>query len=186
MKFSAAVILMLAVLSADDAFAAEKTLKVKAVVDKEYKEYFLFRGDWEEHVRTYFEVAARQFSGQFGGKIVLVEIAEWRSPRLSSLPDLLVDLRSRFWGVGVDFIIGFTGKAADYNGAAFQNHYFAAISTVAAWGTPYTLLHEIGHLCGADHVGGPSVMSDDIMLMHKTFDFDAANAEKIRNGQCLK
>lgn len=185
MKFAAAIVLMLAVLSSD-VYASEKILKVKVAVDKEYKEYFLFQNDWEGHIRTSFEVASRQFARQFGRKIVISEIVEWRPLELKSLIDLLIDLKSRFWATESDFIVGFTGKATDYNGAAYLNHYYAVISVVAAPGTPYTLLHEIGHLCGADHVDGPSIMSDDIKLMHKMFDFDAANAEKIKNGKCLK
>ena len=184
MKFAAAVILMLAALISDVS-ASERTLGVKVAVDKEYREHLPFRGDWEAHIRTAFEVASREFRRQFGGEIVITEITEWRPLELKSLPELLVDLRSRFWGIGIDFVIGFTGKTADYNGMAYQNHYFAAISTIAAPGTPYTLLHEIGHLCGADHVDGPSIMSDDIKFMHQTFNFDAANAEKVRNGKCL-
>ncbi|MEK7520560.1 MAG: hypothetical protein AAB560_00585 [Patescibacteria group bacterium] len=145
MKFAAAIILTLAVLTTD-ASASGKVLEVKAAVDREYKEYFLFRGDWETHIRTAFEVASREFERQFGKRIVLTEITEWRPLKSKSLFSLLMDLRSRFWAIRVDFVVGFTGKATDYNGAAYQNHYFAAISTIAVPGTPYTLLqnHQSG------------------------------------------
>lgn len=169
---------------------AAEDLKIKVIVDESYKNYFLGDGwkEWENIIEKSFEISNREFRRQFDKKIVVSEIKHSKLENPTNPDNLHINLANQFYDFSGDFIIVFTAKSNDFNGLAFINDRFVIIFAHAKDKIPYTLLHEIGHLCGAKHVpdffAGISIMTESIMT--KTFNFDAENYTRIKNGRCLK
>lgn len=143
--------------------------KVKAVKDREFK------GD----VRPELEKAFHKFKRQFGVDFEISEISEWKSsgPSFSRLFDLLPfplrpkafnmlfnrlmgDLQRKVKANG-EIVVGFTGKISSQHkptfGMADGNYVLIGICKRPY---SYVILHEIGHVFGADDRPDLSVMRD--------------------------
>ena len=160
--------------------------KVKVVNDRK------FRGD----VRFELKKALQEFKRQFGVDFEISEISEWKSigPSLSSLFDLLPfpirpkafnmlfnllmwDLQRKVKANG-EIVVGFTGKISSQCkptfGMADGNYVLVGDCQIPY---SYVILHEIGHVFGADDRPDFSVMRE--RGFSYTYDFSVQDREII-------
>lgn len=160
-------------------------IKVKAVKDREFK------GD----VIPELEKAFQEFKRQFGVDFEVSEVSGWNSAGLSisrlleMLPFrqrffnmffsyLMKDLKRKVKANENEIVVGFTGKIGSQHKATFGladgNYILIGICQ-----KPYShvILHEIGHVFGADDRLDLSVMSS--RAFSYTYDFSPQDREII-------
>jgi hypothetical protein len=164
---------------------------VKALADFSLRER---NGDWDKEVRGLVEAASDYFEKEFGIRLVTQSTAAWpASERLSSTAALLNRLRHDFPSNAndraYDLIIAFTAERVNsYIGGrarvdrignceqGLSNYIVTSVQTpfrYAGMNTEPTLdlialLHELGHVFGAEHTNEP------LSIMHENFDYRSA------------
>ena len=160
-------------------------VKVKAVKDREFK------GD----VISELEKAFQEFKRQFGVDFEISEVSGWNSAGLSisrlldMLPfrqrffniffnHLMKDLKRKVKANGDEIVVGFTGKiGSQYKqtfGLADGNYILIGICQRPY---SYVVIHEVGHVFGADDRPDLSVMRD--RGFSYTYDFSPQDREII-------
>jgi hypothetical protein len=186
--------------------AAPRVVRVKALADLPLRER---NADWDKEVRGLVEAASDYFEREFGIRFVTQSTMAWPAQeRFSSTAALLNRLRQDF-PVSVndrayDLIIAFTAERVNnYVGGRARvdrigdcqqglgSYVVASVPTPFRYAGTNTeptlevtaLLHELGHVFGAEHT------NDALSIMHENFDyrssFDMKNRGVIlRNRQC--
>ncbi|MFQ5684250.1 MAG: M12 family metallo-peptidase [Candidatus Binatia bacterium] len=185
-------------------------MKVKVLADPSLREK---NPGWVEGVRGLIASASNYFEGEFGIRFLIQSVGPWSlREAFSSTALLLIDLKEEFpvkdKDKSYDLIVAFTGEPVDIyfdararvdrigNCRGGLGHY--VVSSVSAPFRPYggdpdeawdretdvlALIHEFGHIFGAEH------SDDSSSIMYKDFayrtQFDKKNREIVlRNKFC--
>jgi hypothetical protein len=163
---------------------------------------------WVNEVRGLIEAASDYYEREFNIRLVTQTVSAWPGEeRIPSTPDLLNKLKQDFplenKTAGYDLIVAFTATGVsrylrdgrprvDRIGNCAQGlggFVVAPVSRVFLYGGPYAdlefdviaLIHELGHIFGAEHV------DDTASVMHEDFgyrtEFDAKNRAVIKKNR---
>lgn len=184
-----------------------RVVRVRALADVPFRAR---NPDWETEARGLIEAASDYYEREFGIRLVSQSVLPWpQSERVPSTPNLLAKLGNEFplqsQTDGVDLTVAFTAEGVsryltagrprvDRIGNCDQGlgsyavvpigkvfRYHGAVAEPEA--DVVTLIHELGHIFGAEHV-------DDMQsVMHEDFgyrtEFDRKNRAVIqRNRLC--
>ncbi len=183
-----------------------RIVRVKALADPAFRER---NPDWDQEVRGLVEASSDYFEREFAIRLVTQSTAPWPvKDRIDSTADLLVRLKNDFprgkKDHGVDLIIAFTAERVNrYVGGRARVDRIGDCQkglgnyVVTYVSSPYrytgfesepnidiiALIHELGHIFGAEHT------RDTRSLMHENFDyraeFDMKNRSVIlKNRSC--
>lgn len=184
-----------------------RLVRVKALADPAMRER---NSRWEQELRGFIEASSDYFENEFGIRLVTQSTAPWPThERISSTLDLLAKLKEAF-PVGnkseaYDLVIAFTAEPRSRYVRAgrprvdrlgdCQHGLGNYVVTTVSRPFRYTgvgselpldviaLLHELGHIFGAEHTSDPS------SIMNENFDyrsdFDMTNRSVIlKNKHC--
>ena len=176
--------------------APERTVRVKILADPKLQEENFY---WVEGVRGMLEAASDYFEQEFGIRLVILKIAPWPEGKgISSTALLLSRLKTQFPlkdpEGSYDLIIALTGEWVNVYRARARvdrigncqeglgnyivNSVSEPLSHRGANGEPtfdfVALIHELGHIFGAEHV------QDIGSIMHEDFDFRTEFDQKNR------
>lgn len=131
-----------------------RRVRLRAYADEEFRAHV---ASWRERIATQVEKASVVTEDEFGVRLEVESIREWRRAGPGELGDVLDLLAREDPGFDVDWVVGFTGPGArpedgpDLVGRArrFGRHFILrAVESTA----PHTLfLHEWAHTLGAVH-----------------------------------
>jgi hypothetical protein len=185
--------------------APQRIVRVKALADVPFRER---NPAWYREARGLVEAASDYYEREFGIRFITESVAPWpETERMPSTPSLLARLQKEF-PVGskdrsYDLIVVFTGEnmsryvaagrpRVDRIGNCAQglgSYVVVPVNRIFRYAGPeaepeydvITLVHEFGHIFGAEHV-------DDIQsIMHENFgyrtEFDAKNRAVIRENR---
>ena len=198
--------LLLVSCSAIDSAAPKRIIQVKILGDVSLRAR---NSRWTEEVRGLLEAASDYYEREFGVRLVSQSVSAWPlQERIRGTPELLARLEQEFPAAkngDYDLVIAFTAEGVsrytragrprvDRIGNCQQGlggYVVVPVSRVVHYtglrGNPepevIALMHEIGHIFGAQHV------ADAASIMHEDFDyrteFDATNRAVIeRNKLC--
>ena len=197
--------LLLAGCSTFQASAPERVVRVKALVDPPFRTR---NSGWDQEARGLIEAASDYYEEEFGIRLTTQSVTPWpEEERVPSTPALLARLPKQFPVASADgsydIVIAFTGEnvsriltagrpRVDRIGNCSQGlaryvvlptrKLFRYTGQTANLDLDViTLVHEIGHVFGAEHV------EDVNSIMNENFDyrsqFDAKNRTIIRNNR---
>jgi len=175
----------------------QRTVRVKVLADPKLREG---NSRWVQEVTGLLEAASDYFEREFGIRLVTAKVAPWSlKERISLMPMLLTQLEETFslrdQDGSYDLIIGLTGERVNvyFGGRArvdrigncregLGNYLVSSVSGRFRYRGPnaeperdvVALIHELGHIFGAEHVQDPSSM------MHENFDYRTEFDEKNR------
>ena len=179
--------------------APQRVVRVKALADPALRER---NSRWEDELRGLVEAASDYFEEEFGIRFVTQSTAAWPAQdRIPSTPDVLVRLKQDFPlkknDGNYDLIIAFTAEAVsrhvrdgrprvDRIGDCRQGLGSYVVTNVS---TPFlytgvnreptpdviALIHELGHIFGAEHV------DDTKSIMHEEFGYRTGFDDKNRS-----
>jgi len=183
-----------------------RTVRVQALADPALREK---NPRWDEEVRGLIEASSDYFDNEFGIRFVVQGTAPWPAEeRIASTAGLMVRMKKEFPLDGkkepYDLLIAFTGERVNiYNGGrgrvdrigdcreglgSYLVLYVSAPFRYTGANTEPTLdvialIHEFGHIFGAEHV------QDSQSIMNQNFDyrseFDMKNRSVIlKNRLC--
>ncbi len=203
--FTLILSLLLPSCAANAPTAPQRIVRVKALADPKLRER---NPHWQEEVGELVEAASDHFEREFGIRLVAQSIGPWPlEERILSTAHLLSYLKEKFplneQGGSYDLLIGFTGENVDtYKGRARVDrigncqqglgaYVVSSVSGPFHYRGRYSepeldvvaLIHELGHIFGAEHT------QDISSIMHENFDyrteFDKKNREIIlKNKFC--
>jgi len=177
----------------------QRVVRVKVLADPAMRQR---NAGWEKELRGLVEAASDYYEREFNVRFITQSAAAWPSQeRIPSTADLLVRLKRDFplerKEAGHDLIIAFTGESVSrYIGAGRPRvdkigncrdglGYYAVVPVreVFRYGGPsadltydgVALIHELGHIFGAEHV------ADGESIMNETFDYRTEFDMKNRN-----
>jgi len=197
--------LLLAGCSVFQSTAPERVVRVKALVDQPFRTR---NPGWDHEARGLIEAASDYYEEEFGIRLITQSVTPWpEDERVASTPTLLARLQKQFPVASADssydIVVAFTGEnvsriitdgrpRVDRIGNCSQGlaRYIVLPTrklfrytgrTVDLDPDVITLVHEIGHVFGAEHV------EDINSIMHENFDyrteFDAKNRTIIQNNR---
>lgn len=198
--------LLLAGCSTFQASAPERVVRVKALADPPFRSR---NPGWAQEARGLIEAASDYYEEEFGIRLITESVAPWpEDERVPSTPTLLARLQKQFPVAsadgGYDIVIAFTGEnvsriltagrpRVDRIGNCSQGlaryivlptkklFRYTGLITTDLDPDVLTLVHEIGHVFGAEHV------EDINSIMNEDFDyrsqFDAKNRTIIHNNR---
>jgi Metallo-peptidase family M12 len=183
-----------------------RTVRVQALGDPALRER---NPRWDEEVRGLIEASSDYFDNEFGVRFVVQSTAAWPAQeKIASTAGLMVRLKKEFPFDGkreaYDLLIAFTGERVNiYNGGrgrvdrigdcreGLGNYVVLYVSAPFRYTGATTeptidviaLIHELGHIFGAEHV------QDSQSIMNENFDyrstFDMKNRSVIlKNRLC--
>ena len=186
--------------------ATQRVIQVKVLGDVSLRAR---NSRWIEEVRGLVEAASDYYEREFGLRLVTHSVSPWPlEERIRATPDLLAKLQNDFPKTGnhhYDLVIAFTAEGisryqragrprVDRIGNCHQglgSYIVVPVSRVLQYGGAHNdleleviaLIHEMGHIFGAEHV------NDLASIMHEDFgyrtEFDAKNRAVIeRNKLC--
>jgi hypothetical protein len=198
--------LLLASCSAIDSAAPKRVIQVKVLGDVSLRAR---NSRWTEELQGLLEAASDYYEREFGVRLVTQSVAAWPlGERIRGTPELLARLEQDFPQTknhDYDLVIAFTaegisrytragrprvdriGNCQEGLGAYAVVPVGKIVHYTGQRGNPepevIALIHEIGHMFGAQHV------ADTASIMHEDFDyrteFDATNRAVIeRNKLC--
>jgi hypothetical protein len=188
------------------ASAPERIVRVKALADLPFRSR---NPGWAQEARDLIEAASDYYEEEFGIRLVTQSVAPWpENERVPSTPALLARLQKQFPAAAADgsydIVIAFTGEnvsrlltagrpRVDRIGNCSQGlaryivlpirrpFRYTGVSTMDLDPDVITLVHEIAHVLGAEHV------EDINSIMNEDFDyrsqFDAKNRTIIHNNR---
>jgi len=185
--------------------APARIVRIKALVDPPFRTR---SPGWEKEARDLIEAASDYYEEEFGIRLITHSVTAWpEDERVPSTPTLLARLQKQFplttADGGYDIVVAFSGEnvsrlltagrpRVDRIGDCRQGlaRYivlptrkpFRYTGVTAELETDVlTLIHELGHIFGAEHV------EDFNSIMHENFDyrsqFDAKNRATIINNR---
>lgn len=197
--------LLLAGCSTFQAAAPERVVRVKALVDPPFRTR---NPGWDREARGLIEAASDYYEEEFGIRLITQSVSPWpENERVPSTPTLLARLQKQFPVASADgsydIVVAFTGEnvsriltdgrpRVDRIGNCSQGlgRYIVLPTRKLFRYTGQTsdldpdviaLVHEIGHVFGAEHV------EDVNSIMNENFDyrgqFDAKNRTIIQNNR---
>lgn len=174
----------------------QTNVRVKVLADSKLRE---MDSRWRQGAAGMIEAASDYFEREFGIRFVTAKIDSW-SPEISlSTASLLASLKSDFAlrdrEGRYDLIVGLTAEQVNvYRGRAYVdrigncrdglgNYLVSHVSAPFRYRGPYAeptldvvaLLHELGHIFGAEHV------QDTSSIMHENFDYRSEFDRKSRD-----
>jgi len=186
--------------------ATQRVIQVKVLGDVSLRAR---NSRWIEEIRGLVEAASDYYEREFGLRLVTHSVSPWPlEERIRATPDLLAKLQKDFPKAGnhdYDLVIAFTAEGisryqragrprVDRIGNCQQglgSYVVVPVSRVLHYGGAHNdleleviaLIHEMGHIFGAEHV------NDLASIMHEDFgyrtEFDAKNRAVIeRNKLC--
>jgi hypothetical protein len=185
--------------------APQRVIQVKVLGDASLRAR---NSRWVDEVRGLVEAASDYYEREFGVRLVTHSVSPWPQERLRATPDLLAKLQKDFSSAkkyDYDLVIAFTGEGMSrYTRAGrprvdrigncqegLGRYVVVPVNRVFHYtGTRsdpelevIALIHEMGHIFGAEHV------DDMASIMHENFgyrtEFDAKNRAVIeRNKLC--
>jgi len=177
----------------------QRVVRVKALADPAMRQR---NPQWEKEVRGLVEAASDYYEREFDIRLITESAVAWPArERIASTADLLVRLKRDFpvarKQTDHDLIIAFTGEAVSRYIAAgrprvdrigncrdgLSNYAVVPVRTVFRYGGPsaditydtVALIHELGHVFGAEHV------ADTLSIMNEQFDYRTEFDMKNRN-----
>jgi hypothetical protein len=203
--YSILSVLLLAGCSIFQASAPERVVRVKALVDPPFRSR---NPGWDQEARGLIEAASDYYEEEFGIRLTTQSVSPWpEDERVPSTPALLARLQKQFPVASADgsydIVIVFTGEnvsriltagrprvdrigncsqgLARYIVLPTKKLFRYTGQTAELDPDVITLVHEIGHVFGAEHV------EDVNSIMNENFDyrsqFDAKNRTIIRNNR---
>ena len=197
--------LLLAACSAFETPPPARVVRVKALADVPFRNR---NPRWAEEARGLIEAASDYYEREFGIRLITQSVSSWpENERVPSTPSLLARLQKQFPVTSADdsydVIVAFTGEnvsrlltagrpRVDRIGNCRQGlARYIVVPTQKLFrytglnDQPTTdvvaLIHELGHIFGAEHV------EDFNSIMHENFDyrseFDAKNRKIIQNNR---
>ncbi|MBI2209459.1 MAG: hypothetical protein HYU47_02485 [Deltaproteobacteria bacterium] len=181
-------LLLLSSCSLIDSGAPQRIVRVKAVADPRLREG---NPRWAEEVGGLVEAASDYFEREFGIRLLTRKVAAWPvMDRIISTPSLMSRLKAevplRDAEGAYDLIVAFTGESVNiyFGGRArvdrigncrdgLGNYVVSSVSAPFRYRGPHAepeldvvaLIHELGHIFGAEHV------QDSTSIMHENFDY---------------
>jgi Metallo-peptidase family M12 len=184
-----------------------RVVRVSVVADVSFRAR---NANWAEEARGLVEAASDYYEREFDIRLITQSVSAWpETERIPSTPILLAKIQKVFGGQahkqGYDLLIAFTAEGVsriltagrprvDRIGDCTQglaNYVIVPVTTVFHYGGPnaelefdvIALIHELGHVFGAEHV------NDRDSLMHEEFgyrtEFDAKNRAIVqKNRDC--
>jgi hypothetical protein len=185
----------------------QRIVRVKALADPSFRAR---NPNWNEELRGRVEAASDYFEREFDIRLVTQSTAAWpEQDRVVSTADLLLKLKQEFppqkKDEGYDLIVAFTAESTSRYFASgrprvdrigdcqhgLSNYVVTTVEKVFRYTGPYAdleyetvaLIHELGHVLGAEHV------QDTLSIMHESFgyraEFDMKNrAVILKNRNC--
>jgi hypothetical protein len=184
---------------------AQRVVRVKALADAAFKAR---NSRWADEARGLIEAASDYYEREFGIRFITESVSAWpENERVPSTPTLLARLQKEFpvrsQDRSYDVIVAFTGESVnriltagrprvDRIGNCNQglgNYVVVPISKIFQYRGPnaeveidlIALIHEFGHIFGAEHVEDPH------SIMHEQFgfrtEFDAKNRAVIQKNR---
>jgi hypothetical protein len=185
----------------------QRVIRVKALADPAMRER---NSQWESEVRGLVEAASDYYEREFDIRLITTSAAAWpRQERIRSTSELLLKAKQDFpldrKPADHDLIIVFTGESVSRYIAAgrprvdrigncrdgLSNYAVVPVHEIFRYRGPSSditydtvaLIHELGHVFGAEHV------NDTLSIMNEQFDyrteFDMKNRNVIlRNRNC--
>lgn len=184
--------------------ARDRVVRVKALADLPFRSR---NPGWENEARGLIEAASDYYEVEFGIRLVTQSVSAWPvNERVPSTPTLLARLQKQFpaeSAEGYDVIVAFTGEnvsrlltagrprvdrigncrqgLARYMVVPTQRVFRYTGNNEQPTTDVVALIHEFGHVFGAEHV------DDFNSIMHENFDyrseFDAKNRAVIQNNR---
>lgn len=185
---------------------AQRIIRVKALADPSFRAR---NPGWDKEIRGRIEAASDYFEREFAIRLITQSTAAWPiEERIPSTPALIAKLKHDFpsqKSLGYDLIIAFTAERVSryiVDGRSrtdrigdcqrgLGNYIVLSAGDVFRYAGPnneldydtVTLIHELGHVFGAEHV------QDTGSIMNENFDyrteFDKKNREIIlKNREC--
>ncbi len=184
---------------------AQRVVRVKALADPPFRTR---NPGWDKEVRGLIESASDYYEDEFGIKLITQSVSPWpENERVPSTPTLLARMQKEFpitsADGGYDLVIAFTGEnisrilaagrprvdrigncskgLARYIVLPTRKLFRYSGQTTEFDPDVLTLVHEIGHVFGAEHV------EDIDSIMNEYFDyrsqFDAKNRTIVQNNR---
>ena len=168
---------------------AQRVIRIKALADPSFRAR---NPRWDEEIRGRVEAASDYFEREFAIRFVTQSTAAWPiKERIRSTPALIAKLKQDFptqkKEPGYDLIVAFTAEGVSrytVEGRSRVDHIgdcqrglgnYVVISTTHVFhyrGSPgdldydtVALVHELGHIFGAEHV------QDTLSIMNEDFDY---------------
>jgi hypothetical protein len=198
-------LVFLAACSAFEPSPPARVVRIKALVDVPFRNR---NPQWEQEARGLIEAASDYYQEQFGIRLITHSVSAWpENERVPSTPTLLARLLKQFPVAAADgsydILVAFSGEnvsrilsdgrprvdrigncsqgLARYIVLPTRKLFRYTGQTTDIDSDVITLIHEIGHVFGAEHV------EDFNSIMHENFDyrteFDAKNSQIIRNSR---
>jgi hypothetical protein len=169
--------------------ARQRIVRVKALADPAMRER---NPQWEKEIRGLVEAASDYYEREFDIRLITQSAVAWPAQeKISSTADLLIGLKRDFPFAlkqpDHDLIIAFTGERASRYIAAgrprvdrigncrdgLSNYAVVPVREIFRYRGPsadvnydtIALIHEIGHVFGAEHV------TDTLSIMNEQFDY---------------
>ena len=197
--------LLFAGCSVFQASAPERVVRVKALVDPPFRTR---NPGWDREARGLIEAASDYYEEEFGIRLITQSVSPWpEDERVPSTPTLLARLQKQFPVASADgsydLVVAFTGEnvsriltdgrprvdrigncsqgLARYIVLPTRKLFRYTGQTADLDPDVTTLVHELGHVFGAEHV------EDVNSIMNENFDyrtqFDAKNRTIIQNNR---
>ena len=188
-----------------EADGPERVVRVSALADVPFRER---NPAWAREVLGLIEAASDYYEREFGIRFITASVSPWpEKDRIASTPGLLARLKKEFpahsRGEGRDLVVLFTAEGVsryltagrprvDRVGNCAQglgSYVVIPVSRVFRYAGPdadpeydvIALIHELGHIFGAEHVDDPR------SIMHENFgyrtEFDPKNRAVIRQNR---
>lgn len=198
-------LVLLAACSAFEPSPPARVVRIKALVDVPFRNR---NPRWDQEARGLIEAASDYYEEEFGIRLITHSVATWpENERVPSTPSLLARLLKQFPIAAADgsydIVVAFSGEnvsrilsdgrprvdrvgncnqgLARYIVLPTRKLFRYTGQTTVRDSDVLTLIHEIGHVFGAEHV------EDFNSIMHENFDyrteFDAKNRQIIRNNR---
>lgn len=164
----------------------KRIVKVEVMADEEFRELLGSKYSWEDIIKEIVAGASDVFKEQIGICFEVIEIKKWQSKYPPEfLKDPFFELKAR--PTGAEIIIAFSGQKdlltkKGWLAVADAGGRYILITDCRDFGgldLSYILVHEIGHLFGAQDISNPSSAMNYQASWSPSKKFDMVNKEII-------